>query len=86
MELIFEAIENNHINTYDYLLSILHEELKNDSSYCSRLLRKSLRSSNTVKTYSFSDNLIQSIYISLNFSIFSNVYLLLYRNKILFSL
>ncbi|CAF0742860.1 unnamed protein product [Rotaria sordida] len=47
MDLIFDSIEHNHISTYDYLLLILHEELKADPSYCSRLLRIALRSSNT---------------------------------------
>ncbi|CAM4857476.1 unnamed protein product [Rotaria socialis] len=46
-DLIFDAIEHDHINTYDYLLSITHEELKSNPSYCSRLLRTALRSSNT---------------------------------------
>ncbi|CAF1008863.1 unnamed protein product [Adineta steineri] len=46
-DLIFDAIEHNHTNTYGYLLSTMHEELKDDPSYLSRLLRTSLRSSNT---------------------------------------
>jgi hypothetical protein len=48
IDLIFNAIEHNHMNTYGYLLSILHEELKTNSSSLSRLLRTALRSSNTV--------------------------------------
>ncbi|CAF4388540.1 unnamed protein product, partial [Rotaria magnacalcarata] len=47
VDLIFDVIEHDHINTYDYLLSITHEELKSNPSYCSRLLRTALRSSNT---------------------------------------
>ncbi|CAF4629322.1 unnamed protein product [Rotaria sp. Silwood1] len=47
MESIFDAIEHNHIDTYNYLLSILHGELKTNSFDCSCLLRTALRSSNT---------------------------------------
>jgi hypothetical protein len=41
------------MNIYGYLLSTLHEELKNNPSYLSRLLRTALRSSNTVHIYYF---------------------------------
>lgn len=57
MDLIFDAIEHNHMNVYDYLLSIFHEELKINSSYCSRLLRTALRSPNTVNIY-FSSTIV----------------------------
>ena len=36
------------MNIYGYLLSILHEELRNSPAYLSRLLKTALRSSNTV--------------------------------------
>lgn len=47
VDLIFNAIELNHTSTYGYLLSILHEELKTDSSNLTRLLKTAMRSSNT---------------------------------------
>ncbi|UJR23738.1 hypothetical protein I4U23_026715 [Adineta vaga] len=47
VDLIFDAIEHNRTNTFGYLLSILHEHVKDDASYISRLIRTSLRSSNT---------------------------------------
>ncbi|CAF1036217.1 unnamed protein product [Adineta ricciae] len=47
VDLIFDAVEHNRTSTFGYLLSILHDYVKDDPSYVSRLLRTALRSSNT---------------------------------------
>ena len=48
VDLLFDAIEHDHINTYGYLISILHDAFKTNRAHLSRLLRTALRCSNTV--------------------------------------
>lgn len=48
INLIFNSIDENLPKIFDFLLSQLYEDLKIDSASLSRLLRTSLRSSNTV--------------------------------------
>jgi hypothetical protein len=49
VDLLFDAIEHDHINTYGYLISILHDAFKTNPAHLSRLLRTALRCSNTVE-------------------------------------